>query len=77
MFTMLRCSASAASFKTCLKVGETRRFRVSLFVSVNRIGAPQLSVQLRYFTDMRHFAQNGLNVPLPCQALGSRRHRRP
>lgn len=37
MLTILRCSWSAASFKTFLKVGETRRFKVSLLVSVNRI----------------------------------------
>lgn len=37
---MLRCSWSAASLSTCLKVGETRRFRVSLLVSVNRMVCP-------------------------------------
>ncbi len=53
MFTMLRCSWSAASLSTCLKVGETRRFGVSLLVSANRISAPKVSVQLRYLTEVR------------------------
>lgn len=48
MFTMLRCSCSAAAFKASLKDGDTRRLRVSDFVSSNRKGAPQMSVQLRY-----------------------------
>ncbi|WP_175861991.1 hypothetical protein [Burkholderia cepacia] len=56
MFTMLRCSASAASFKISLKIGETRSFKVSLFVLVNRIGTPRLSVQLRYCTNKQYFA---------------------
>jgi hypothetical protein len=33
-----------------LKVGETRRFRVVILLSLNRIGAPQVSVQMRYST---------------------------
>lgn len=35
MFTMLRCSWSAAAFKASLKLGDTLRFRVSLFTSSN------------------------------------------
>lgn len=38
MLTMLRCSLSAASLRAFLNVGETRKFRVSLFVSSKRIG---------------------------------------
>lgn len=37
MFTMLRCSRSAAAFKASLKLGDTLRFSVSLFTSSNLI----------------------------------------
>lgn len=42
MFTMLRCSCSAASFKACLNFLETLRFKVSLLRSVNRIKMPRI-----------------------------------
>jgi hypothetical protein len=37
MFTMLRCSRSAAAFKASLKLGDTLRFSVSFFTSSNLI----------------------------------------
>ncbi len=37
MFTILRCSWSAAAFKASLKLGDTLRFSVSLFTSSNFI----------------------------------------
>lgn len=37
MLTMLRWSCSAAAFRACLKLGDTLRFKVSLFTSLNFI----------------------------------------
>lgn len=51
MFIMLRFSALATAFNALLNDGATRRFSVSVLISSKRmIFAPEMSVQLRYFS---------------------------